>query len=271
MVIKLVIMEQKTIKLDFLDDEAIAVITLNRPDALNALNEQLASDFVRAIGDVQGKEGTTRAVVITGSGKAFSAGGDLGAFKQATDPGQFLHALARNFHEGIKIMRRIDAPVIAAINGACMGVGLSLACACDVRLSSSLAKYRVAFTGVGLTPDSGMPFYLPRIVGVPAATKLMLFNEVLDAEKALEIGLVDKIVDGDSLVDEAIGQARVLASMPTKALGMVKRLIEEAFSCGLDAHLDKELDCIHDAAKTSDFKEGIAAFFERRKPEFTGS
>jgi 2-(1,2-epoxy-1,2-dihydrophenyl)acetyl-CoA isomerase len=211
-----------------------------------------------------------RAVIITGNGKAFCAGGDLAAFKSSHAPGKFLTELATRFHESIKRIRSMDAPFIAAIHGPCMGVGLSLACACDFRIAAEGAKFSVAFTGVGLSPDSGLPFFLPRIVGQAMATELAFFSQVIDAKRAREMNLVNTITTGD-VVKDATELARKLALMPTKALGAVKRLYDSAFSDSLEVHLAKEARSVGETASTADFKEGCAAFFEKRKPAFKGN
>lgn len=263
-------MNLETIELEILEDDNIAIIRLNRPKALNALNIQLAKDFVEAVNEMDSKS-SIRAVIVTGNGKAFSAGGDLMAFKSSDDPRQFLYDLAEMFHRGIIKLRNMDAPFIAAINGSCFGVGLSLATACDFRMAVNSAKFSVAFTGVGLAPDSSLPYFLPKIVGIAKATEMALMNTTLSAEKALKCGLINWITpDPENLLDEAMIKARKLASMPTKALGMVKRLYNNAYSDSLEAHLEKELQAVSEAAATEDFKEGCAAFFEKRRPEFKG-
>nr|MDO8113128.1 enoyl-CoA hydratase-related protein [Candidatus Sigynarchaeota archaeon] len=261
-------MKHDTVALEFVEDGTIAVIRLNRPSALNTLNPQLATDFNAVLDTLIAHEGL-RAVVVTGNGKAFCAGGDLAAFKTAHNPGQFLHDLASKFHEAVMKIRNMDAPFIAAINGSCFGVGLSLACVCDFRIAVEGAKFSVAFTGVGLSPDSGLPYFLPRIVGLAVATDLALLNLVIDANRALEINLVSNVTKGDVVAD-GIELAKKLAGMPTKALGIVKRLYNDAFSDTLSEHLSKEVRGVAESAATADFKEGCAAFFEKRKPSFKG-
>ncbi|NMC07584.1 MAG: hypothetical protein GYA24_20390 [Candidatus Lokiarchaeota archaeon] len=260
--------KHETVDLEMLDDGAIAIVRLNRPSAMNALNMQLADDFMAVLDKLAALDGL-RAVIIAGNGKAFCAGGDLAAFKASHAPGQFLTELATRFHESIKRIRMIDAPFVAAIHGPCMGVGLSLACACDFRIAADAAKFSVAFTGVGLSPDSGLPFFLPRIVGQAMATELAFLNPVIDAKRAHEINLVNAITSGD-VMKEATDLARKLALMPTKAIGAVKRLYDSAFMDPLETHLAKEARSVGDTAATADFKEGCAAFFEKRKPSFKG-
>jgi 2-(1,2-epoxy-1,2-dihydrophenyl)acetyl-CoA isomerase len=262
-------MDYETVKIDLVADNSIAVIELNRPDALNAINPQLATDFVAAIKELEKNEGI-RAVVITGKGKAFSAGGDLAAFKASQNPKNFLYDLAKIFHAGIISIRQMRAPVIAAINGACFGVGLSLACCCDFRISSATAKFCFAFTGVGLSPDSSLPFFLPKIVGLGKATEMALMNPVLNAQEALAIDLVSKVTEPDSLVSDALAMANKLAQMPTVAIAKIKKLYNDCYTDTLENHLDKQLLYLRETAATEDFQEGSSAFLEKRKPVFRG-
>jgi len=261
-------MTRETVILERVEDGRIAVVRLNRPQARNALNLKLAEEFVATVEELE-KDPHVRAVIVTGNGKAFCAGGDLGAFKASIDPGQFLHALASKFHEGIIKLRNMDAPFLAAVNGACFGVGLSLACACDLRISAADARFSVAFTGVGLSPDSSLTYTLPRIVGLTHATRLAMLNPVINAKEAMDIHLIMSMHDGD-LTEAAIRVAENLAAMPTKAMGLVKRLYDEAYADTLVEHLDKEARCVGIAAATEDFREGCNAFFEGRKPVFRG-
>ncbi|MHA1682899.1 MAG: enoyl-CoA hydratase/isomerase family protein [Promethearchaeota archaeon] len=250
-------------------DGTIGIIRLNRPNALNSLNMDMAKDFVEVMSMIE-QDGGIRAVVVTGNGRAFCAGGDLSAFKSSKDPGSFLFKLASKFHEGIIKMRQIvDVPFVAAINGFCFGVGLSLACACDIRIADSGAKFACAFTGVGLSPDSGLPYFLPRIVGLAHATELAFLNPTIDSKRALEINLITKIISGN-LMDDALVLAGKLAKMPTKALGMVKRLHDRSYEMSLQDHLMMELKYVRESAKSDDFQEGCDAFFEKRKPHFKG-
>jgi len=260
--------KHETVDLELKDNGAIAIVRLNRPGAMNALNMQLADDFIAVLDKLAAQDGL-RAVIVAGNGKAFCAGGDLAAFKAAHAPAQFLTSLATRFHETIKRIRAMDAPFVAAIHGPCMGVGLSLACACDFRIAAEDAKFSVAFTGVGLSPDSSLPFFLPRIVGQAMATELAFLNPVIDSKRAHELNLVSTVTAGDVMAD-AIELARKLASMPTKALGAVKRLYDTAFTDSLEMHLTKEAISVGETAATADFKEGYTAFFEKRKPSFKG-
>jgi 2-(1,2-epoxy-1,2-dihydrophenyl)acetyl-CoA isomerase len=259
-----------TVDLEVLEQGKVALVRFNRPEALNALNSQFAADLGRVV-DQLNEDDKIRAVIVTGEGRAFCAGGDLAEFKAAEDPKQFLHDLAGSVHKSVLKMRGMNAPWVAAINGACFGVGLSLACCCDLRMASTEAKFSVGFTGVGLAPDSSLLYYLPKIVGLAKATEMALLNKAVSAEKALEMGLVSKVVEPEKLMEEASGIAKTLASMPTLALGMDKKMLDASFSDTLEQHLDLELECVSESAGTADFQEGCAAFFERRKPNFKGS
>ncbi len=247
----------------------IALVGFNRPKALNALNTQFAEDLGIALDQLNDEE-KIRAVIVTGKGRAFCAGGDLAEFKAAADPKQFLHELAGNVHKSVLKMRGMDAPWVAAINGPCFGVGLSLACCCDLRIASTEATFSVGFTGVGLSPDSSLLYYLPKIVGLAKATEMTLLNTAVSAEKALKIDLVSKVVEPEKLANEAFEIAKKLASMPTIALGMDKKMLDASFTETLEQHLNLELECLSESAGTADFQEGCAAFLERRKADFKG-
>lgn len=262
-------MKYETIEVEHIEDGSIALVQLNRPEALNTLNFKLASDFVSAIEEIENNK-DIRAVIITGKGKGFSAGGDLAAFKSAQEPGQFLYDLADEFHKGILAIRRMNTPAIAAVNGACFGVGLSLAACCDIRVASTKAKFCFAFTGVGISADSSLPYFLPKIVGLAKATEMAMFNSVLKAREALDVQLVNKVVEPEVLLDEAKTMAIQLAKMPTIALGKIKSLYDHCYSDTLEDHLDKELQYLKETAGTEDFKEGCSAFFEKRAPIFKG-
>lgn len=260
-------MPRETVLLEYVDDATIALVRLNRPQALNALNGQLAEDFLSVMNELE--ERPVRAVVLTGNGKAFCAGGDLAAFQAVPNPAVDIPKMADRFHQSILKVRNLDAPFVAAINGPCYGVGLSLACACDFRIAVESASFAVAFVGVGLSPDSGLPWFLPRIVGQGVATELALLNPTIDASEAKAIRLINGTSAADVVAD-ALALARRLAAMPTKAVGLVKRLYTDSYSDTLAEHLDKQAVSLGKAAATEDFQEGCKAFFERRKPVYQG-
>jgi 2-(1,2-epoxy-1,2-dihydrophenyl)acetyl-CoA isomerase len=262
-------MDAKTVELEILENNTLAVLTMNRPDALNALNMPLAEEMVGAVRRVA-QDPAIRAAIVTGKGGAFSAGGDLAAFKASREPGEFLHELASTFHQAVLAIRDMNIPWIAAINGPCFGVGLSLACCCDFRVASQAAKFGVAFTGVGLSPDSGLLYYLPKIVGIAKATEMTLLNTTIAAEEALKENLVNKVFKAEELMKETLDLASTLARMPTRALGMDKKQLDASYTLPLEQHLELELKCVSDSATTADFREGCQAFFERRRPNFEG-
>jgi len=260
----------ETIEVKIKESENFAILSLNRCDQLNAMNTQLTFDFVSAM-ELISKNERIRCLVITGKGSAFCAGGDLLEFNQADDPGKHLQELAIRFHKGIKLLRNMNAPSVALVNGACYGVGLSLACACDFRICTPDAKFALAFTNVGASPDSGLTFHLPRIVGLPMANEMALLNRVLNAEEAFQYNLVNKILSAKPAPsDEVDDYIKKLSQGPTLAFGATKKLFLESFSNDLSSQLDAEVKNISENAAREDFREGTSAFLERRKPNFKG-
>ena len=259
----------KTIIVEIEESDNYAIIYLNRPNQLNALDFQLAEDFCSALEEISNND-KIRCVMITGKGNAFCAGGDLGAFKKAEKPDTFLFDLAMFFRKGIKMLKNLNTPSIAAINGACFGVGLSLACACDLRICSEKAKFGVAFTSIGLSPDSSLTYHLPKIVGLPLANEMAILNRILNADEAWKYQLVLKIVSEDSLVEEGKSIAKNISHGPTMAYGSTKKLFTMSFSNDLNSQLNEEIMNIKKNAASEDFQEGINSFFEKRKPFFKG-
>jgi 2-(1,2-epoxy-1,2-dihydrophenyl)acetyl-CoA isomerase len=262
-------MGQSAVDLDIVGGGSIAVVTLNRPDALNALNLQEAEELGNIVEALTG-EMEVRAVVLTGEGRAFCAGGDLASFREAADPAGFLHDMAVGVHRTVRKIRSMASPWIAAINGPCFGVGLSLACLCDIRIAAENARFRVAFTGVGLAPDTGLLYFLPKIVGLTRAAELALTNPVLSSDEALRIGLVTRVVKPENLMDAALETARGLTRLPPMVLGMERKMLDASYCETLDQHLDRELACVRETGGSADFREGCQAFFEKRSPQFQG-
>ncbi len=249
----------------------VARITFNRPDAANALDLQMGLDLMHA--SIQASEDpAVRAVLITGAGKMFSGGGDLKSFAAQGDalPGH-LKEVALYLHAAISRFVRMDAPVIAAVNGAAGGAGMSLRLFADLVLAAESAKFTLAYTRAGLNPDGGSTYFLPRIIGVRRALELALTNRVLSAKEALEWGIVTKVVADAELQTEAQALARELAAGATRALGKAKRLLHHSFSESLETQMELEAQAIADSARTHDAREGIAAFIAKRKPAFRGS
>lgn len=254
------------------DDGPVRTITLNRPDVLNALNDALLRSLTEAVRDAE-KADAVRCLIITGAGRAFSSGQDLAEVRdryargQAIDFGPHLRNLYNPLILGI---RQIEKPVIGAINGVAAGAGCSLALACDVRVAAESASFIEAFINVGLVPDSAATFMLPRLVGISRALELAFTGRRVKADEALRIGLVNEVAPDDRLGDSASKLARKLAALPTRALGLTKRAINAGWNADLETQLEHEATLQAIAGKTHDHREGVAAFLEKRPPQFRG-
>lgn len=247
--------------------ESVAFLSLARPDAANTMNLEFGREFLAAAFAIEAAP-SVRAVVLTGRGKNFCFGGDLkGMVASGTDVRAYLSELTTNLHAGMALLARLDAPVIAAVNGTAAGAGLGLVLAADLAIAARSAKFAPAYTGVGLTPDAGCTFLLPRAVGYKRAMELLLTNRVLDAEHALDWGLVNQVVEDERLQETAAALAARLAAGPVGAFGAVKRLLAEA-EPGFDAQLARESRSIAARGMTAEGREGIAAFLEKRAPRF---
>lgn len=249
----------------------VAVLTLNRPDAFNAIDVQLAKDLHAAIAAVDADR-DVRAVVLTGAGRAFCGGGDVLGFAERveTDIAAHIKEITAYLHSAISRMTRLRAPVIGALNGVAAGGGLGLALAPDLALAAESAKFKMAYTGIGASPDASSSFFLPRLVGLRRAFDLTLTNRTLTAAEAESWGLVNRVVPDAALLDEAMKLARELADGPTLAHGRVKRLFYATFDTGLETQMEDEAQEIAASSETADFAEGVTAFKEKRKPRFTG-
>ncbi|MEP6547642.1 MAG: enoyl-CoA hydratase/isomerase family protein [Gammaproteobacteria bacterium] len=253
-----------TLQLEIRD--CIAFLTLTRPEAANTLNLQCGREFLAAALAIEAAP--VRAVILTGAGKNFCFGGDLkGMMASGSDVRAYLSELTTNLHAGMALMARLDAPVIAAVNGTAAGAGLGLVLAADLAVAARSAKFVSAYTAVGLTPDAACTFLLPRTVGYKRAMELFLTNRVLDAETALEWGLVNQVVEDDKLAETAAALAAKLASGPGGAFGAVKRLLADS-EPGLEAQLGRESRSIAYRGTSAEGREGIAAFLEKRAPTF---
>jgi 2-(1,2-epoxy-1,2-dihydrophenyl)acetyl-CoA isomerase len=248
--------------------EGIATITLDRPDSLNALTVPMKEGLLAAFRSVA-RDRAVRAVVLTGAGRAFCAGQDL---KERLEPDAAPLAieLRDRYNPIIRAMRTLDQPIIGAINGVAAGAGASLAFACDIRVAAESATFVLAFGRIGLVPDSGATWFLPRLVGPAKATEMALLGEPLSASDAERFGLVARVVPAEALADEARSVAVRLAALAPRALALTKRALERAWSIDLDAALDDEAWRQGIAGASADHREGLAAFLEKRPPRFTG-
>lgn len=245
---------------------AVLTITLNRPEVYNAFNRDLHKALAAALKEARDDE--VRAVVLTGAGKGFCAGQDLKEFQSL--PGGVGDALRSTYHPNILAIRALEKPVIAAVNGACAGAGLSLAAACDIRIAADDATFVPGFIGIGLIPDAGGSWFIHRLLGFARAFEWMASNRRLPAAEALTWGLVTEVVLAEGLRARAAELAASYAALPTKAIGMTKRLFDHAFTASLEQQLDMEAQLQSAATKTHDFTEGVAAFLEKRPPQFEG-
>jgi 2-(1,2-epoxy-1,2-dihydrophenyl)acetyl-CoA isomerase len=247
-------------------DGAVMTLTLNRPDVLNALNQAVHDGLRAALKDARKPD--VRAVVVTGAGRGFCVGQDLTEFREA--PGDIGGRLRGSYHPNILALRRLEKPVIAAVNGSAAGAGLSLAFACDLRLAADVATFVPAFVNVALVPDSGSSYFATRLLGYARAFEWLASGRPLPAPEAHAWGLVSEVVETDRLAARASELAAELAALPTKAVGMTKRLLDRAATIRLEEQLELEAQLQTVATQSEDFAEGVAAFLEKRKPRFSG-
>lgn len=250
----------------------VATVAMNRPEALNALSMQLCIDlrdaFHQAVSD------GARAIVLTGSGRAFCSGGDLREMRAMWEKEgrieAFLEDPLKALHDVILLIRETPVPFIAAVNGVCAGAGTNFALACDVVVAAEDASFNEAFVRIGLSPDCGGTFFLPRAVGEKLAAELFMTGETVSAERAAQFGMINRVVHADSLMTEALLTAGKLAKAPTGAIGRIKKMLNASFSNTLAEQLELEHACQIESGRSVDFKEGVAAFFEKRPPNFIG-
>lgn len=250
--------------------EKYVIIYLNRPQSLNSSNMQLAEDLHSCLQYIS-EDHDVKAILITGKGKAFCAGGDVSAFKNAKDPSVYMNELAEKFHAALKILKTITIPSLAVINGACFGAGLGIASACDLRICSANAKFGSAFTGIGLSPNSSLTYHLPKIVGLTLSKDMILTNRILTADEALQFNFVSRVYDStDKLLSEAKRIAKKLSEIAPIPFKKARDMIESSFSNDYDTQIKTEIKNIVECAGTNDFQEGLRAFFEKRNPNFEG-
>jgi 2-(1,2-epoxy-1,2-dihydrophenyl)acetyl-CoA isomerase len=248
-------------------DGAVMTITLNRPDVLNAFNKAMHDALAAALKEAA-RDPEIRAVVVTGAGRGFCVGQDLTEFREA--PGDIADRLRGSYHPNVLAVRALEKPVIASVNGPAAGAGLSFAAACDLRIAADSATFVPAFINIGLVPDSGGTFFIARLLGPARAFEWMTSGRRLTAAEAQAWGLVSEVVDADLLPDRTAELAGTLASMPTRAIGMTKRLFDAAPTNTLEEQLELEAQLQSAATKSEDFREGVAAFLEKRDANFTG-
>jgi 2-(1,2-epoxy-1,2-dihydrophenyl)acetyl-CoA isomerase len=254
-------------------NETVAVVEMNRPDALNALSLQLTKDLDAAFR--QASAAKARAVILTGTGRAFCSGGDLREMRSMWErEGRieaFLEEPLKALHDVILLIRETPIPFVAAVNGVCAGAGTNFALACDIVFAAENASFNEAFVRIGLSPDCGGSFFLPRAVGEKLAAEIFMTGETISAEKALAIGMINRVVTADNLMSEATAMAQRLALAPTGSIGRIKRMLNASFSNDLSRQLELEHESQIESGKSADFKEGVTAFFEKRQPQFTGT
>jgi 2-(1,2-epoxy-1,2-dihydrophenyl)acetyl-CoA isomerase len=250
--------------------EGVATITLNRPDVLNSFNRAMATELQLTLGAV-GKDPAVRAVLLTGAGRAFCAGQDLAEAVPPDGPPPDLGDIVKaSYNPLVRLIRAIEKPVVCAVNGVAAGAGANLALACDILIAAEEASFIQSFSKIGLIPDTGGTFFLPRLVGLHRATALMFLGEKIGAAKARELGLVHEVVPHSVLQETAFSMARMFASQATRGFGLTKRALNRSLGTDLDAQLEFEEELQREAGRTTDYEEGVRAFLEKRKPHFTG-
>ena len=251
----------------------ICVLTLNRPERLNALSVAVAKDFQAAVREAV--EHGARVVVLTGAGRAFCAGGDLREMQEiAGREGRveaFFDEPLRLLNESILLIRQTPVPFIAAVNGVASGGGCNLALACDLVIAAESAKFNQAFIKIGLSPDCGGTFMLPRLVGWKRAAELMFTGDMITAQRAAEMGMINSVAADEELMSQVMAMANRLANAPTAAIGHIKRMLDASATNDIGSQLDLERETQIESGKTKDFIEGVKAFLEKRPPRFVGS
>lgn len=264
-------MSFETVNYEIADN--VAIITFNRPAALNALSLQLTLDLRAAI--EKARDEGARAVVLTGEGRAFCSGGDLremqSMWQREGRIEAFLEEPLRALHDVITLIRTMPVPFIAAVQGVCAGAGTNFALACDLVFAAENATFNEAFVKIGLSPDCGGSYFLPRAVGEKLAAELFMTGDAVTAERAAAIGMINRVVPPDNLMDEARAMAARLAKMPTASIGRIKEMLNATFSNSLSSQLALEHRLQIESGRSNDFKEGVTAFFEKRPPNFSGN
>lgn len=253
--------------------DSVAMVKMNRPEALNALSLQLSLDLRAAI--EKAVEEGARAMVLTGEGRAFCSGGDLREMRAMGEREgnieAFLDSPLKALHDVILLIRETPVPFVAAVNGVCAGAGTNFALACDLVIAAEDATFNEAFVRIGLSPDCGGTFFLPRMIGEKRAAEAFMLGGTIDARRAEQIGMINRVVPASDLMAEASGVAAKLAAGPTGSYGRIKRMLNASFANDLRAQLELEAECQLESGRAEDFKEGVSAFFEKRSARFSGN
>jgi len=251
--------------------EGVATLSFDRPEVYNALDAEMMIEF-RAAAELVQRDPAVRAVVLRGEGKAFAAGGDVSVFhRHIHELPDLIVRWGREMHFAILALRRMAKPVLASVHGACAGAGFSILCATDLAIATEDARFSLAYSNIGASPDGGSSHFLPRMVGYKKAMELTLLADLMDARTASGLGLVNWVVPADRLAAETQRIAQRLASGPTVAYGEAKRLLNQSFDRSLETQMEEELQAFARCAATHDLQEGVGAFVEKRKPQFKGS
>lgn len=255
----------------FNKSDGVAELVMNRPGSFNAVNLEMVGELADAVTRCYSDE-EVRALILTGTGPAFTAGGDVKWMYQIldSDPPSSFRTMVLRLNGLISSLQRLPKPVVAAVNGVAAGAGIGCAMACDMVIASEKARFTGAYNGIGLTPDAGLTYFLPRLIGSKRALELLLTNRTLDAREAFDLGMINRVVPHDDLLPEARSLARTLAQGPTRAYGGSKVLMNLSGGESLESQLELERQTIAEASSTEDFKEGVRAFVEKRAAVFKG-
>lgn len=257
--------------IEFSIDQGLAILTLDRPDRLNSFNTQMHAEVKQVFKDIKRDE-TIRCLLITGNGRGFCAGQDLSdrAVSVGDEAPDLSASIENNYNPLIRAITSLPLPVICAVNGVAAGAGANIALACDLVLAAKSASFIQSFNKLGLVPDSGGTWMLPKLVGYARAMRLCLLGEKITADAALEMGMISQVCENEQLLEEAIILGKQLAKAPTMGLGLIKRAIQASNNNSFDQQLDLERDLQGIAGRSDDYREGVAAFMAKREPNYTG-